>query len=156
MREHCLPCERITQIQNGTNPYFVAEFETGYIVIGDYQFFQGYTVFLCKEHKTELHELEPNFRIQFLKEMSLVAEAVYRAFKPQKLNYECLGNTDPHLHWHIFPRYEGDPRPQGSVWVIDKAIRQAKKTRPTPEELEKLKGQLLEKLKQVAEDSICQ
>lgn len=71
--------------------------------MGDHQFFKGYILFLCKEHKKELHQLEPKFRCQFLYEMSLAAKAIYEAFKPYKLNYELLGNTDQHMHWHIFP-----------------------------------------------------
>ncbi len=35
----CLICNRIASICAGSNPYFVAEVETGYIVLGDYQFF---------------------------------------------------------------------------------------------------------------------
>lgn len=31
----CLICDRIKSIKEGTNPYFVKEFETGYVVIGD-------------------------------------------------------------------------------------------------------------------------
>jgi diadenosine tetraphosphate (Ap4A) HIT family hydrolase len=48
--------------------------------------------------------------------MSLVAEAVFRAFTPRKLNYELLGNAVPHLHWHLFPRHSDDPHPRGPVW----------------------------------------
>ena len=33
----CLVCERIDMIKKGSNPYFVKELETGYIVIGDHQ-----------------------------------------------------------------------------------------------------------------------
>lgn len=32
-------------IKEGTNPYFVKELETGYVVIGDNQHFKGYTIF---------------------------------------------------------------------------------------------------------------
>lgn len=56
--ENCLICNRINKIKEGTNPYFVAELETGYVVIGDHQLFRGYTLFLCKHHETELHFLE--------------------------------------------------------------------------------------------------
>lgn len=36
----CLICDRIEMIKNGTNPYFVKELETGYVVIGDNQHFR--------------------------------------------------------------------------------------------------------------------
>lgn len=44
----CLICQRIELIKAGQNPYFVKELETGYVVIGDYQYFKGYTLFLAK------------------------------------------------------------------------------------------------------------
>ena len=83
----CLVCDRIKQIKSGKNPYFVRELNTGYVVIGDQQRFKGYTLFLCKQHAFELHELEAQFRNEYLREMALVAEAVYKAFKPDKMNY---------------------------------------------------------------------
>lgn len=104
----CLICERIQMIKDGNNPYFVCELETGYVVLGDHQRFKGYTLFLCKEHITELHFLEPTFKMKYLEEMSLVAEAVYNVYMPDKMNYELLGNGDSHIHWHLFPRYNGD------------------------------------------------
>ena len=72
----CLICDRIEMIKNGTNKYFVKELETGYVVIGDYQHFKGYSLFLFKEHKTELFQLDYKTKMKFLEEMSLVAEAV--------------------------------------------------------------------------------
>ena len=57
--DDCGVCRRIEQTRQGKNPYFVRELETGYVVIGDYQRFPGYSLFLCKEHATELHFLEP-------------------------------------------------------------------------------------------------
>ena len=44
----CLICQRIELIKAGQNPYFVKELETGYVVIGDHQYFKGYTLFLAK------------------------------------------------------------------------------------------------------------
>ena len=97
----CLICQRIELIKKGENPYFVKELETGYLVIGDHQYFVGYSLFLAKEHVTELHHLEKETRIRFLEEMSLVQEAVAKAFDAEKMNIELLGNGDAHLHWHL-------------------------------------------------------
>ena len=135
-------------IEEGTNPYFVAELETGYVVIGDHQLFKGYTLFLCKHHKTELHFLDEDFKAKFLVEMSKVAEAVYAAFQPDKLNYELLGNGDSHMHWHIFPRRERDEI-HGPVWWTDRNVMSSDEVKPGPEELEVMKSKLyveLEKL----------
>ena len=42
--------------------------------------------------------------------------AVARGFAPRKFNYELLGNSCPHLHWFLIPRYDTDPHPRGPAW----------------------------------------
>ena len=119
----CLICERIELIKQGRNPHFVKELETGYVVIGDGQYFKGYTLFLAKEHVTELHQMEYATKIKFLEEMSIVQEAVAKAFQAEKMNIELLGNGDAHVHWHLFPRKAGDMKGyghngRGPVWWV--------------------------------------
>lgn len=142
----CEICRRIEKIKQGKNPYFVKELETGYVVLGDYQYFKGYTIFLCKEHKSELFELEENFRNKYMSEMVLVAEAVSKAFGADKMNYECLGNGDAHLHWHLFPRIKGDIESNGPVWWLPKEEMWNDKYLPTANELENMKAKLLHEL----------
>ena len=150
----CFICERIEMIKNGENPYFVKELETGYVVIGDNQHFKGYTLFLCKEHKTELFQLEYDFKMKFLEEMSLVAEAAYNAFKPEKINYELLGNGETHLHWHLFPRVSGDigdygNNGKGPVWWYPMEKMYDDSNRPSEEELSKMKELLKEEIEKL-------
>lgn len=119
----CLICDRIELIKQGKNSHFVKELETGYVVIGDGQYFKGYTLFLAKEHVTELHQMEYETKIKFLEEMSIVQEAVAKAFQAEKMNIELLGNGDAHVHWHLFPRKAGDMQGyghngRGPVWWV--------------------------------------
>ena len=67
----CLICDRIAMIKNGTNPYFVKELETGYVVIGDYQHFKGYTLLLFKEHKTDSPTVIQSYSVYALSYSSL-------------------------------------------------------------------------------------
>lgn len=150
----CFICDRIDMIKNKSNPYFVKELETGYVVIGDNQHFRGYTLFLCKEHTTELFYLEDTFKTKFLNEMTLVAEAVSKAFGAVKMNYELLGNGDTHLHWHLFPRVSGDlgeygNNGKGPVWWYPMDKMYADDNRPTDEELKRMKQKLLTELDSV-------
>ena len=131
----CLICERIEQIKQGENPYFVTELETGYVVLGDHQRFRGYTLFLCKQHVTELHHLPHGVKLKYLEEMSLVAEAVCHVYRPDKMNYELLGNGDTHVHWHLFPRVAGDTPEKGPVWWLPKEELWNDAFRPSQEEL---------------------
>jgi len=124
-------CEMNKNIKD--DPYFIMELETGYVVLGWYQRFKGYTVFNCKEHGPELHNLERNFKIKHLEEMSMVAEAVYNLFKPDKMNYELLGNGCPHIHWHLYPRVKGDTPIISSVYQLPNNVLFDESTRPSNE-----------------------
>ena len=153
----CLICDRIELIRKGKNPWFVKELKTGYVVIGDHQHFKGYTLFLCKEHKTELFEREQEVKTKFLEEMATVAEAVSRAFGAEKMNVELLGNGDAHLHWHLFPRRDGDlegygNRGRGPVWWYPMEKMYDEANRPSQKELEELKGRLKKEIDELSED----
>lgn len=148
----CLICARIDDIKQGRNPYFVAELNTGYVVLGDHQYFHGYTLFLCKLHDTELFLLEPDFRSQFLFEMSVVAKAVATAFGAEKMNYELLGNGDTHLHWHLFPRRNGDMgghgmSGKGPVWWVPPEEMYDDVHRPSPKKLDSMRASLRARLR---------
>ena len=152
----CLICERIEMILKGDNPYFVKELETGYVVIGDNQHFYGYTLFLYKCHgeKTELFHLAHTERAKFLEEMTIVAEAVSRAFDAEKINYELLGMGDAHLHWHLFPRIKGDienygNNGRGPVWWYPMEKMYSDDNRPSKEELTNIKQKLLVELEKL-------
>lgn len=80
--------------------------------------------------------------------MSVVAEAVSKAFKADKINYELLGNGDTHLHWHLFPRKAGDienygNNGKGPVWWYPMEKMYDDSNRPSHKELEEMKSKLL-------------
>lgn len=150
MNGNCLICERIESSKKGTNPFFVKELKSGYVVIGDHQSYKGYTLLLSKVHIEELHKLDKNFRTQFMEDLALVGEAVFNAFGADKLNYELLGNTEKtHVHWHIFPRKNTDPGPKGAVWLRGKEVVYSEESKPSESELKELKEKLTEELDKV-------
>ena len=147
----CLICERIELIKQGKNPHFVKELETGYVVIGDGQYFKGYTLCLAKEHVTELHQMEYETKIKFLEEMSIVQEAVAKAFQAEKMNIELLGNGDAHVHWHLFPRKAGDMKGyghngRGPVWWVPWEEMSSEEYQPKENDLLQLVNRLKEYL----------
>lgn len=147
----CLICERIELIKQGKNPHFVKELETGYVVIGDGQYFKGYTLFLAKEHVTELHQMEYETKIKFLEEMSIVQEAVAKAFQAEKMNIELLGNGNAHVHWHLFPRKAGDMQGyghngRGPVWWVPWEEMSSEEYQPKENDLLQLVNRLKEYL----------
>ena len=128
-QDKCTICDKIAQCQAGMHPGFIAEMESGYAVLGDSQYFRGYSLLLSKTPATELDELAPDERLKYLEEMALLAQAVREVVQPYKLNYECLGNTVHHLHWHVFPRRLDEPQFAKPVWTC----------MPSPEEADQYK-----------------
>lgn len=144
----CDICNTIEKSLKGENPYFVKELNTGVVVLGWNQHFYGYTLFLCKKHATELYELDDGFQAEYLREMVVVAKAVSKAFGADKMNYECLGNGDSHIHFHLFPRKNGDLGKYGNdgkgpVCWFPKELMWSDDNIPDNNELEKMKTKLL-------------
>ncbi|MEY8459145.1 HIT family protein [Lactococcus ileimucosae] len=115
--------DRIESAVNGTNPMIIAELKASYVAIGDTQFLEGYCVLLPKEKYYSLNDMEIEERTQFLKEMSIVGDAIINVCSPLRINYDILGNTDAYLHAHVFPRYasESEERRKMPVWLYDKS-----------------------------------
>ena len=40
-----------------------------------------------------------------IEDINHVAEALHKAFHPQKVNYGAYGDTGHHLHFHLVPKY---------------------------------------------------
>jgi diadenosine tetraphosphate (Ap4A) HIT family hydrolase len=51
--------------------------------------------------------------------VSAAAAALSELYEPVKMNYEVHGNTIPHLHVHLFPRYAGDPYEHEGLGRLD-------------------------------------
>jgi diadenosine tetraphosphate (Ap4A) HIT family hydrolase len=73
---------------------------------------RGYTVVIWRgRHITEPTELDAAEAAGYWAEVLAVARAMISVYRPLKMNYETLGNSLPHLHTHLVPRYTKDPRP---------------------------------------------
>jgi diadenosine tetraphosphate (Ap4A) HIT family hydrolase len=112
----CGICSIIERIRSGTFVGWVAELPRSWLTLGDAQFYRGYCVLFAKRHITELHAMPRGEAHELLDEILAVGRTLAEVLKPQKLNYECLGNQEPHVHWHIFPRYLDDPMRFAPVW----------------------------------------
>jgi len=53
----------------------------------------------------------------FSEDLFAAQQAILHVTRPDHLNVELLGNLVPHLHWHIIPRYFGDPRWGMPIWT---------------------------------------
>jgi diadenosine tetraphosphate (Ap4A) HIT family hydrolase len=72
----------------------------------------GYAVAIWKHgHVVEPTNLDQDAANGFGQDLLDAARAIKTRFEPAKLNLLTLGNSIPHLHTHILPRYLDDPVP---------------------------------------------
>jgi diadenosine tetraphosphate (Ap4A) HIT family hydrolase len=76
----------------------------------------GYCIVIWRlGHVAEPADLDPAQASRYWTEVIAVGRAVQARFNPIKMNYMTLGNTVPHLHTHVLPRYRDDPAPGGPI-----------------------------------------
>jgi diadenosine tetraphosphate (Ap4A) HIT family hydrolase len=90
--------------------WFAGERCDAYLVRADIQ--RGLTIAVFRgRHVVEPMDLSEEEAAVYGREVMRVARAIADAFSAVKLNFDVLGNSVPHLHTHVVPRYEDDPRP---------------------------------------------
>jgi diadenosine tetraphosphate (Ap4A) HIT family hydrolase len=120
----CPFCDKLARLDRLPGDELVGQFAHSVALLAPWQYFTGYCVLVSRVHAAELFELSDDIRIGFLDEMTRLAHALAREFRPRKMNYELLGNQVPHLHWHLIPRYDTDPNHLQPAWLaIDRAGR---------------------------------
>lgn len=73
---------------------------------------RGYTIAIWRgRHVVEPTELSADEAARYWLEVLAVGRAIETVLEPVKMNYEVLGNSLPHLHTHVMPRYADDPHP---------------------------------------------
>lgn len=94
---------------------------SGWVVIGASQFVKGYSLLLPDPVVPDLNELSLNARVKLMEEVSIVGDALLAVTGAVRINYEILGNLEPALHVHLFPRFNDEPAELRTkpVWFYD-------------------------------------
>jgi diadenosine tetraphosphate (Ap4A) HIT family hydrolase len=93
----------------------IIDLKTGRLRINSNQYVPGYCVFISNKHVTEAHHLDKKARQDFFEDLMNCCTAIEKIFKPIKMNITLLGNSIPHLHAHIIPRYYNDSAPDNPI-----------------------------------------
>ena len=87
----------------------VAELEVSRLMMDEQAPMRGYAWLAVRRHVIELHDLTDDEGTAFMRDVRRASRAIATVTGAVKMNYEVHGNTVPHLHLHVFPRYPGDP-----------------------------------------------
>jgi diadenosine tetraphosphate (Ap4A) HIT family hydrolase len=111
----------VDDCRTGINPKMICRVRSGWLVLGDVQVLRGYSLLLPDPVVPDLNALNPEERSLYLSEMALIGAALQDTTGAYRINYEILGNSEPALHVHIFPRYSDEPDGlrSGPVWFYD-------------------------------------
>lgn len=90
--------------------FYTGEYADAYLQRADVQ--RRYSMVIWHgRHVVEPTELDAAEASGYWLDVLTAARLLAGYFKPLKMNYETLGNGDPHLHTHLVPRYRVDPAP---------------------------------------------
>ena len=106
----------------------ICELDASKVYLFKEQSHKGRVIVASKHHVSEMIELSEEERNAFFHDVNHVAEAIHKAFSPDKVNYGAYGDTGRHLHFHLVPKYR-DQYEWGGVFEMNPG-----KTRLTDEE----------------------
>jgi len=112
---------RVEAARKGKNSTVLCRMESGWAVFGDVQVLNGYCLLLPDPVVPTLNDLDSQARVNFLRDMVIIGDAILEVTGATRINYEILGNSEPALHVHIVPRYEAEPDDlrRGPIWFYD-------------------------------------
>lgn len=97
----------------------ICELEATKVYLFKEQSHKGRVIVASKHHVSEMIELTEEERNAFFHDVNHVAEAIHKAFSPDKVNYGAYGDTGHHLHFHLVPKYKGDEFEWGTTFSMD-------------------------------------
>jgi diadenosine tetraphosphate (Ap4A) HIT family hydrolase len=119
---------RVEEDRFGARVY-AGEVADAYLHRADVQ--RGYTIVVWRgRHVADPTELSDAEAVAYWRELLHVARGLERQYQPLKLNFDLLGNTVPHLHTHVVPRYPDDENAGGPARFMMSDRRHS----PIPEE----------------------
>lgn len=114
-----------------SRPEVIARFAWTTMILGANQGTVGWCTLILNKHVEHLDALSIQDQGAIFMEVARAARAIRQVFAADKggnggsgegrgggvrINYECLGNVVPHVHWHLIPRHADDPTPRATVW----------------------------------------
>lgn len=121
MRMNCIFCE----IQDDPRKPPVAQNEFAIAIRDGYPVANGHTLIIPKRHIRSFFDMTETERISIFDLLTIAKKKLDQELGPDAYNIgindgQEAGQTVPHLHIHLIPRYKGDTEdPRGGIrWIM--------------------------------------
>lgn len=103
--------------------YYVLDLKVSSLYVFKEQSHLGRCIVAYKDHVSEIVDLTEEERSLFIEDVNNVANAIHKAFNPDKINYGFYGDTGKHLHCHLCPKYK-DGYEWGGVFLMNPHLKE--------------------------------
>lgn len=86
----------------------ICDLEVSQLILFKEQSHPGRCIVAYKDHVSEIVSISDEERNLFMADVARAANAIHRAFSPNKVNYGAYGDTGCHLHMHLVPKYKDE------------------------------------------------
>ena len=102
-----------TAVKFGHPDTLVADYRHWCVLLRPGQVTLGSLVLVCKDAALRFSDITPDAFAELARATRDI-ETGLAAFRPyDRINYLMLMMVDPHVHWHVIPRYEGEREAEG-------------------------------------------
>ena len=138
--DDCPLCAEVISPDQPRSGRRVAELSASQLWLNHVQYVPGFSHVVSRAHVVEPYELPSPERYRLFDDVMDASHALDIALGASKLNIVSHGNSTPHAHFHLKPRFYGDPGGSAPVRPSEQPVRLA------PDELaarlEKIRGAL--------------
>lgn len=95
----------------------IREYDHWVVLLRPAQLTLGSLVLAAKSEATDFNDLSLAAFTELKRATAHINTALSKAVSHAKLNYLMLMMLDPHVHFHVFPRYEGERSAQATTFA---------------------------------------
>lgn len=96
----------------------ICNLDVSQLILFKEQSHPGRCIVAYNEHVSEIVNISDEQRDRFFADVAKAANAIHKAFNPDKVNYGAYGDTGCHLHIHLVPKYR-DGFEWGGVFAMN-------------------------------------
>ncbi len=107
--QHTAIHDRVNELRDGENPFFVARLETCWVVVSNRPLLDGHCVTYADPVVFGMNDLNEETRMKYWRDVCRVGDALIKVTGSYRINYETMCNVAQALHTHIVPRQRSEP-----------------------------------------------